>query len=120
RPYLNQYFRPEFLGRVKPIIFLPLAEEVMSQIVGLKLGKLTERMKDNQNLTLEFAKPVIDVIVASCTRAETGARNIDAIIDRNIAPEIAEKLLGFMVEGKAPAGLKVSKGKDGGFQYKFN
>ena len=120
RPYLNQYFRPEFLGRVKPIIFLPLAEDVMSQIVGLKLGKLTERMKDNQNLTLEFAKPVIDEIVASCTRAETGARNIDAIIDRNIAPEIAEKLLGFMAEGKAPASLKVSKGKDGGFQYKFN
>jgi type VI secretion system protein VasG len=120
RPYLNQYFRPEFLGRVKPIIFLPLAEEVMSQIVGLKLGKLTGRLKDNQNLTVEFAKPVIDEIVTNCTRAETGARNIDAIIDRNIAPEIAEKLLGFMAEGKAPASLKVSKGKDGGFQYKFS
>jgi type VI secretion system protein VasG len=28
RPYMNQYFRPEFLGRVKPIVFLPLQSEV--------------------------------------------------------------------------------------------
>ena len=26
RPYMNQYFRPEFLGRVKPIVFLPLTQ----------------------------------------------------------------------------------------------
>jgi type VI secretion system protein VasG len=119
RPYLNQHFRPEFLGRVKPIVFLPLPEEVMSQIVELKLGKLIRRLKDNQNMDVEFAKPVIQEIVKSCTRAETGARNIDAIIDRHIAPEIAEKLLGFLAEGKAPTSLKVSKGKDGGYQYKF-
>jgi len=119
RPYLNQHFRPEFLGRVKPIVFLPLATEVMSKIVELKLGKLSKRLKENQNIMVEFAKPVVDDIVTSCTRAETGARNIDAIIDRNIAPDIAEQLLGFMAEGKSPASLKISKAKDGGFQYKF-
>ena len=120
RPYLNQYFRPEFLGRVKPIVFLPLAKETMSIIVELKLGKLVKRLKTNRDIDTEFAKPVIQDIVSSCTRAETGARNIDAIIDRNIVPQIAEKLLGFMAEGKSPAHLKVSKGKDGSFQYKFN
>jgi type VI secretion system protein VasG len=120
RPYLNQYFRPEFLGRVKPIIFLPLAEDVMAQIVDLKLGKLVNRLKMNRGVDVEFAKPVIQEIVGLCTRAETGARNIDAIIDRNIAPNIAEKLLGFMAEGKSPSNLKIGLGKDGKFQYKFS
>ena len=120
RPYMNQYFRPEFLGRIKPIIFLPLTKEVMKPIVELKLGKIQKRLLQNQNLEVEFNKAVIDDIVESCTRAETGARNIDAIVDRKLAPEISSQLLGFMAEGKNPTKLVVSKAKDGSFKYKFN
>ncbi len=39
RPYLNDYFRPEFLGRIKPIVFLPFRPEVMKPIVKLNLEK---------------------------------------------------------------------------------
>ncbi|MFZ0456155.1 MAG: type VI secretion system ATPase TssH [Ignavibacteriaceae bacterium] len=120
RPYMNQYFRPEFLGRIKPIIFLPLTKEVMKPIVELKLGKIQNRLLQNQDLEVEFNKAVIDDIVESCTRAETGARNIDAIVDRKLAPEISSQLLGFMAEGKNPTKLGVSKAKDGSFKYKFN
>lgn len=119
RPYMNQYFRPEFLGRVKPIVFLPLLPDVMKLIVDLKLGKLAKRLKENQNLDIEFAKPVIDQIVDLCTAGETGARNIDAIIDRNLAPDISQQLLGFMADGKEPSKLTVNKDKDGKFKYKF-
>jgi len=120
RPYLNQHFRPEFLGRLKPIVFLPLGPEVMRKIVELKLGRLSRRMLENQKLEIKFAKPVIDAIVESCTRTETGARNIDAIIDRRIVPEISARLLGFMAEGEAPASLSVSRDKQGNYKYKFN
>jgi type VI secretion system protein VasG len=120
RPYMNQYFRPEFLGRVKPIVFLPLQSEVMRMIVEMKLKKISRRLQENQNLTVEFNKPVLDEIVESCTRAETGARNIDAIIDRRLAPEISSQLLEFMAEGKSPVKLCVSKGKEGKFKYKFS
>ncbi|RPI73336.1 MAG: type VI secretion system ATPase TssH [Ignavibacteriales bacterium] len=119
RPYMNKYFRPEFLGRVKPIVFLPLTAEVMKPIVELKLGKVKKRLLENRGLEIEFNKAIIDDIVASCTRAETGARNIDAIVDRKLAPEISAQLLGFMAEGKNPDKLVVSKGKDGSFKYKF-
>ncbi len=120
RPYLNRYFRPEFLGRVKPIVFLPLGEEVMADIVKMKLNRLAQRLKANQGLEVSFAQPVVDGIVAACTAAETGARNIDAIIDRTIAPEIASRLLQFMAEDKRPAHLKVEKGKNGQFNYSFS
>jgi type VI secretion system protein VasG len=120
RPYMNQYFRPEFLGRVKPIVFLPLSSEVMKPIVEMKLGKIKKRLMDNRGLEVQFNKAVIDDIVESCTRAETGARNIDAIVDRRLAPEISAQLLGYMAEGKSPTKLNVSKTKDGGFKYKFS
>ncbi len=120
RPYMNQYFRPEFLGRVKPIIFLPLPPDVMRPIVELKLGKVKKRLMQNRRLEVEFKKEVIDDVVASCTRAETGARNIDAIIDRKLSPEISAKLLSFMAEGKSPDKLTVSLDKDKSFKYKFS
>jgi type VI secretion system protein VasG len=119
RPYMNQYFRPEFLGRLKPIVFLPLTKETMKPIVEMKLGKIQKRLLQNQNLVVEFNKAVIDDIVDSCTRAETGARNIDAIVDRKLAPEISSQLLGFMAEGKSPSKVTVTKAKDGSFKYKF-
>lgn len=119
RPYMNQYFRPEFLGRLKPIVFLPLSKETLKPIVEIKLGKIQRRLKQNQNLEVEFNKAVIEDIVESCTRAETGARNIDAIVDRKLAPEISSQLLGFMAEGKSPSKVTVTKAKDGSFKYKF-
>ncbi|MGB2908016.1 MAG: type VI secretion system ATPase TssH [Candidatus Aminicenantaceae bacterium] len=119
RPYMNQHFRPEFLGRLKPIVFLPLAEDVMKLIVELKLGRLARRLQENQNLKVEFTKTIVKEIVSRCTRAETGARNIDAIIDRNITPEISTQLLGFMTEGKEPSLLKIGKDKKGNFTYNF-
>jgi type VI secretion system protein VasG len=119
RPYLNQYFRPEFLGRLKPILFLPLGQDVMKGIVELKLSRLGKKLKENQKLNITFSKPVVNEIVASCTRAETGARNIDAIIDRRISPEVSIKLLGFMAEGKAPSDLSIGLDKDKNFTYKF-
>jgi type VI secretion system protein VasG len=120
RPYMNQYFRPEFLGRVKPIVFLPLQSSVMKMIVEMKLRKISKRLLENQNIEVEFNKAVIDEIVESCTRAETGARNIDAIIDKRLAPEISSQLLAFMAEGKSPSKLCVAKGKEGKFKYKFS
>jgi type VI secretion system protein VasG len=120
RPYLNQYFRPEFLGRLKPILLLPLNQEVLKKIVDLKLSRLTKRLKDSQNLDIEFSKPVLKEIVGLCTRTETGARNIDAIIDRRITPEISAKLLGYMVEGQPASHLRVGLDKEKNFTYSFS
>lgn len=119
RPYLNRYFRPEFLGRVKPIVFLPLAAEVMKQIVQMKLRRVAKRLQDNQKLAVEFDEKVIDEIVALCTRAETGARNVDAIVDCTLAPDISSRLLGFMAEGKSPTKLKVGIDEERELQYEF-
>ena len=84
----------------------------MKPIVEMKLGKIQKRiLRRTKDLRVEFNKAVIDDIVESCTRAETGARNIDAIVDRKLAPEISSQLLGFMAEGKNPTKLQLQKQK---------
>jgi len=120
RPHLNQHFRPEFLGRVKPIVFLPLATDVMKKIVELKISRLTARLKTNQDLDLKFKPEVLEHITKSCTRAETGARNIDAIIDKTLAPQISRQMLTYLAEEKPPTSLEVSMNDDGGYNYNFS
>jgi len=120
RPYLNDKFRPEFLGRIKPIVFLPLEDNIMSTIARMKLDRMARRLYQNQRLQVVFDEKVVGQIVAACKLGETGARNIDAIIDRSLAPEISNKMLSFMAEGKVPANLKVGLDKAGNFTYKFN
>jgi len=120
RPYLNQHFRPEFLGRVKPVVLLPLNQDVLKKIVELKLSRITRKLKESQELAVTFSEPVVGVIVEACTRAETGARNIDAIIDRRITPEISTHLLTFMAEGKSVASVTVGTDENGDFTYSFS
>jgi type VI secretion system protein VasG len=120
RPYLNQHFRPEFLGRVKPVVLLPLNQNVLKKIVELKLSRITRKLKESQELAVTFSEPVVGVIVEACTRAETGARNIDAIIDRRITPEISTHLLTFMAEGKSVASVTVGTDENGDFTYSFS
>jgi len=120
RPYLNQHFRPEFLGRVKPVVLLPLNQDVLKKIVELKLSRITRKLKESQELAVTFSEPVVGVIVEACTRAETGARNIDAIIDRRITPEISTHLLTFMAEGKSVASATVGTDENGDFTYSFS
>jgi type VI secretion system protein VasG len=92
----------------------------MSMIVEMKLGKLARRLAANQKVQLTFADDVIASITSACTRAETGARNIDAIVDRTLGPDISAQLLGFMAEGESPQTLHISKGENGQYLYEFN
>ena len=118
-PRNENSFRPEFLGRVKPIVFLPLPDKVMKLIINMKLNKLIKRLKENQKLEVTIDKSVVEHIAMACNVVETGARMIDAIIDRQVAPDISRQLLSFMAEDKIPATLKIGKKKNGEFDYKF-
>ena len=45
---------------------------------------------------------VIDYLADLCQRPELGARHVDALIDRQLLPNVARTLLGFMVEDNVP------------------
>jgi len=100
-------------------VFLPLAPAVMRTIVVMKLGRVAKRLQQHQNLQTEFDNTIIDEVVSLCTRAETGARNIDAIIDQSIAPEISLRVLTNLAEGKSPGTLRVTLDEQKEIQFNF-
>jgi type VI secretion system protein VasG len=119
RPALLKFFAPALLGRMIVVPYFPIADEVMRQIVRLKLGTVGARLAQNHGMTFEYDDTVVAQIAARCTEVESGARNVDHIVTGTLLPEISRELLGRMASGEVARRLVVSVNGDGGFGYAF-
>ena len=119
-PILLRYFGAALLARFKVIPFYPLDVETMKGIVKLKLSRIGERLKENHKMEFEYAPDVVQRIAERCTQVDTGARNIDFIIDRTILPDISATLLGQLIDGTVPARLTLELDETGEFTYRFD
>jgi type VI secretion system protein VasG len=120
RPALLTFFAPALLGRIIVVPYYPIADDVMRRIVGLKLGKVAARLRQNHGMGLEYGDEVVAQIAARCTEVDSGARNVDHIITGTLLPEISRELLGRMASGEAAAKLRVTVEPDGRFGYAFS
>jgi type VI secretion system protein VasG len=117
RPQLYKAFKPAFLGRMKVVPYYPISDDVLEQIIRLKLGRIAARVATNHKAVFDYDDGLIDAVLARCTEVDTGARAVDHILNGTLLPEIAESVLARMAEGQAIARIKVSAGKDGKFKY---
>lgn len=93
RPTLNNHFKPALLARMNVLPFLPLNDEAMTEIIVHKLNKVSARLNKHHKLTLSYNDELVSFILANCRLAETGARNIDAVINRQLLPQLSTQLL---------------------------
>ena len=118
RPVLSAHFKPALLARMQIVPFYPLIGAPLEKIVRLKLNKVGKRLRENQKMAFSYSDEVVNAIAARCTEVETGARNIDHIVNRTILPELATELLSNMDEdGKTYVAVSIGLGEDGRFSY---
>ena len=118
RPTLSAHFKPALLARMQIVPFYPLIGAPLNDIVRLKLNKVGKRLKDNQRMSFRYSDAVVEAIAARCTEVETGARNIDHIVNKTILPQLGTQLLSVMGdEGSEVTEVVVELGSDGGFSY---
>jgi len=120
RPELIHHFQAALLARFKVLPFFPLGKDAMQEIVKLKLGRIGQRLAESHKMAFEYEPAVGAQIVERCTQIETGARNIDFIIDRAILPDVAKALLAKMAEAATPKKLTLSLNENGNFKYAFS
>jgi type VI secretion system protein VasG len=120
RPVLSNHFKPALLARMKIVPFYPIPGEVMGEIVSIKLGELGDRLRNSQKVDFSFSGAVVATIAQRCTEVESGARNVDQIINHSLLPRISTELLERMVGEKAPVRLKVEMDEGGDFQLQFS
>jgi type VI secretion system protein VasG len=119
-PELLKVFKPAFLGRLNLVPYFPLSDSVMKQIIELKLGQVARRIQGNYQAEFSYAPELIQTIAARCTEVETGARNIDHIINRTLLPELSAEFLSRMVDGGSIKRVRINVDGDGKFAYELS
>jgi type VI secretion system protein VasG len=71
-------------------------------------------------MRFSYDDAVVDGIAERCTEVETGARNIDHIINGTLLPEISRQILAKMAEDDLPDELHVGFDAEGNFTYGFS
>jgi type VI secretion system protein VasG len=117
KPALNKIFKPAFLGRMVIIPYYPIRDEALKRIIGLKLGKIKRRLKENHKLDLIYDDMLVDAVADRCTEVESGARNVDNILTNTLLPEMSRRLLESMVEGQKINKIRVGVAEGGSFSY---
>jgi ATP-dependent Clp protease ATP-binding subunit ClpA len=97
---LKKAFRPEFLNRVDDIIiFQPLSEKDIAQVVERQVKLTTERLSA-KNIKLEMSKAAIDHLAKAGYDEVFGARPLKRLIQHEILDELSLKLIdGEIKEG---------------------
>jgi len=119
RPVLSQHFKPALLARMTVIPFYSLDKNAMKTIVELKLKSVQKTLMDNNKMTMTYSQAIVEQIAARCTEVETGARNIEYILNGNILPRMAQEILTHMTEEEMPSKVNLGVDKNSEFTIKF-
>ncbi|MBQ8270680.1 MAG: ATP-dependent chaperone ClpB [Bacteroidaceae bacterium] len=99
---LKKNIRPEFLNRIdETIMFTPLNEKEIEQIVELQIAGIVKIMKENE-VTLNVDREAIRYIASAGFDPEFGARPIKRAIQRYLLNDLSKQLLAGSVDKSKP------------------
>lgn len=90
---LKQTIRPEFLNRVDEIImFTPLSQEEIRQVVELQLSHV-KHMLDKNQIKIGFTEAAINWLAQVGYDPQFGARPIKRVIQRELLNQLSKEIL---------------------------
>ena len=119
RPELNRVFKPAFLGRTLVVPYFPVRDEVLRQIIRLKLGKIQQRLAVHHHVQLECDDRLVQLFQQRCLEVESGARNVDHLLSNTLLPELSHMLLSQMAESEPMERVLISVSSENVFTYSW-
>ncbi len=90
---VGQHFRPEFLNRVDDmVVFHPLTQEQIAEIVGIQLQYLEQRLAD-RDMRLEMSDAAVAKLAEAGYDPVYGARPLKRAIQQRIENPLAQAIL---------------------------
>jgi len=90
---LKQTVRPEFINRIDEIVmFTPLTNENIKEIVGLQLKSVT-KMLAKQQITLDATPEAINYLAIKGYDPQFGARPVKRVIQKEVLNELSKEIL---------------------------
>ena len=87
---MTKQVKPAFLGRLKVVPFYPIPDDVLVGIIELKLERIGQRVAANHKASFAYDESLVDAVLARCTEVDSGARNVDNILNGTLLPQVAE------------------------------
>jgi len=107
---LKNSFRPEFLNRLDAVIvFNPLSEEVIREIVEIQVSLVRHRLRE-KNITLEVSPESISYLAKEGYNPEYGARPLKRLIQSKILNPVAEYIIAKKVGGGSAVVVTIKDG----------
>ncbi|KAB7622594.1 type VI secretion system ATPase TssH [Alkalilimnicola sp. S0819] len=106
-PVLRRSYRPAFLGRLHLIPYQPLAAEQLRDIARLQLAAIQARVREAWRVPLDYSDALIGYLSERCHSGDTGARQITALLNRELLPRLSRHLLRRAAVGETPGALRL-------------
>jgi len=119
KPSLYKQFKPAFLGRMRVVPYFPLHDELLLRIIKHKLGKIVARLEQQYTTKVTYSEDLIELLLSRCTEVDSGARNVDNILNSSILPALATHILVCLAEQKLPKQIYIDV-QDGEIIYQLN
>ncbi|GJH33962.1 type VI secretion system ATPase TssH [Paraburkholderia hospita] len=117
RPQLYKAFKPAFLGRMKVVPYYPISDDVLVDIIELKLERIRRRIESNHKAAFEWDESLVEAVLARCTEVDSGARNVDHILNGTLLPEIAQHVLERIADNVPVQRIGARATEAGEFEY---
>lgn len=119
-PLLSAHFRPALLARMTIVPFYSLNHKAMGRIVEQKLENIKKMLLANSKMVLSYTPEVVQTIIDRCVEVETGARNIDFLLNSNILPKLSRTILAQTSTSGIQERVHIDVAKDGEFSFAFD
>lgn len=120
RPGLVEHFQPALLARFQTIVFRPLSADAMAAIVRMKLDKVAQRVERRFGVPLHYEEGLTKELARACLLPDSGARNIDSLLDQQISPILARELLMHADRSRQLQAVRLSFSEEDGIGIAFD
>jgi type VI secretion system protein VasG len=114
RPLLVEHFQPALLARFQTVVYCPLSADAMTTIVRMKLEKVAQRIERKFGVPLICDDTLIGELVRACQLPDSGARNVDSLLDQQILPVLSRELIVRASQSIAIEAIRLSCSDEGG------
>jgi len=98
---LKKTIRPEFINRIDEIImFTPLNQEEVTQIVELQVNALSKMLKE-KNIILEATRDAIESLSKKGFNPQFGARPIKRVIQKEVLNTLSKEILAGKISAQS-------------------
>ncbi|MCG8394791.1 MAG: hypothetical protein MI745_17080, partial [Pseudomonadales bacterium] len=78
-----------------------------------RLDAVAQRLKQAHDMAFRVDEQVMQQLSQQCQVAESGARQVEAVIEQQLMPSLAQQLLGYMADDDMPDILTLTLDEQG-------